>query len=123
MIAENMDGVICISINRDSVLSGNSCKDIPDELIVDFEKKLRAKYSTLSAEDVNTWNWVKIGDIKEYSYLTHYCTVVTGTKLVRGHTVSHSISTQRLSLSEDTVTIITNRNKEVSVVFETITLV
>lgn len=43
-VIETLDGVIRISLNRDSVLGERSSKGSPDEL----EKNLRAKYSVLS---------------------------------------------------------------------------
>lgn len=36
MIAENKEGVICISLNRDSVLSGKSGKDTTDVSRAEF---------------------------------------------------------------------------------------
>lgn len=43
-------------------------------------------------------------------------------KCVRGYTVPHSISKEKLSLIEDTFTIIMHGHKEVSVVIRTISL-
>lgn len=54
MIAETIYGVICISLNRNSVLSGKLGKDTPDGPSVELKENLCAKYSVLSVEDVNT---------------------------------------------------------------------
>lgn len=40
MTAETMNGVICISLNRNSLLSGMSYKNSPDESRVEFEENL-----------------------------------------------------------------------------------
>lgn len=48
-----MNGVICISHNRNSVLSRKSGKHNPESK-VELENNLRAKHSILSAEDFNT---------------------------------------------------------------------
>lgn len=47
MIAETTEGDICISLNRDSVLSGELGKDTPDKSRVEFEENLRVKHSAL----------------------------------------------------------------------------
>lgn len=64
MIAENMDGVIFISLNSDYVISGRLDKDTPDKSSVVFEENLRAKHSVLST-DINTGNCVT-GGIEDY---------------------------------------------------------
>lgn len=47
MIIETMEGVICISLNRDSVLSGKLGRDTPDVSRIEFGENLRAKHSAL----------------------------------------------------------------------------
>lgn len=53
MISEITEGVICISVNRDSNLRGKSWKDTPDDSSIEVEENLRARLSALSAEDIN----------------------------------------------------------------------
>lgn len=61
MIAETMEGVICISINRESVLSGKLGRNTSDESRLELEENLWAKHSSLSAEDDDTSNRLKSG--------------------------------------------------------------
>lgn len=51
-----MDGIICISHSRDTVLGRKSGKYTPDESGVKLEENLQAKHSALSAVDDNTSN-------------------------------------------------------------------
>lgn len=53
---ETREVVICISLDRNSVLSGKSDKNTPDMPKVELEENLRTKHSTLSIEDFNTSN-------------------------------------------------------------------
>lgn len=41
MVAENMDGIMCISHNRYSVLCGKSNKDTPNRLRIEFEENYK----------------------------------------------------------------------------------
>lgn len=43
-IAESTNGVIYISLNRDSVLSGKSGRNTPDELTVELKENLRTRF-------------------------------------------------------------------------------
>lgn len=47
MITETVERVICISHNKDSVLSEKSDRDIPDESRLEFVENLRAKHLNL----------------------------------------------------------------------------
>lgn len=88
MEGETTDRVICISLNRDSVLNGKSGTDTPDDSRVELEENLQTKHSALS--DVKTPNWVKgrgIEDLLLFNTITKL-SVVTRTKLVRLYSAS-----------------------------------
>lgn len=53
MIGETIDRGICISLNKDLVLSGKPGKGTPDESGEELEEYLQAKHPALSA-DINT---------------------------------------------------------------------
>lgn len=54
-----MEGVICISLNRESDLSGKSFTDIQDVSKEEFGENLQAKPSALTAEGDNSSNRLK----------------------------------------------------------------
>lgn len=50
-VSETMEGVICLSLRRESVISGNLGKDNPDKTGVEFENKIRCEaFSFISRE-------------------------------------------------------------------------
>lgn len=67
MIVENMDGVICIMQNKDSVLGRKWAKETPNELWAELEENLWAKHYALSAEVGNIWNWLEWGGFEDFS--------------------------------------------------------
>lgn len=48
-----MNGIMCISLNKDSYLGIKSDKDNPDESKMELEENFRAYHSALSAVDDN----------------------------------------------------------------------
>lgn len=70
MIAELMEGIICLPLNREPVLSGKSNKDPPDKSKFGFEDNSRATIFSLSAEDLN---WCKgRGEEKLFLLIDYY---------------------------------------------------
>lgn len=62
MITEILGGITCISLNRDSFISGKSSKDSPNKSRVGLGENLRAKNyrKHSSVDNVKTLNWQKI---------------------------------------------------------------
>lgn len=75
--------------HSETVLGGRSGRGTPDELKENFQAK-----HYLPAVDVNTSNWLKRGGTG-FAIVKHTLVnllVISGTKLLKSYTVSHSIS-------------------------------